>query len=221
MFVGIDLGTSGLKAVLVDGAQRVLASYTHPCMSHPHAGWNEQAPGTGGSPFWPPWTCWPPAIRVKWRWSGALACRASSMVPCCWGRRGRAASMHFVERYPRHSAMWEFERRFPEFRQVCGNMAMPGFTAPKLIWVAEHEPDVFRATRHVLLPKAWLRYRMTGEMIEDMSDASGSLWLDVGRRCWSDGALAACGLETRAMPALVEGTARAGALDAGLARRWG
>ncbi|MFT8646155.1 FGGY family carbohydrate kinase [Gluconacetobacter sp.] len=75
-----------------------------------------------------------------------------------------------------------FEQRFPDSRAVTGNIAMPGFTGPKLLWVARHEPEVFRATRHVLLPKAWLRYWLTGEMIEEMSDASGTLWLDVGRR---------------------------------------
>jgi len=58
---------------------------------------------------------------------------------------------------------------------------MPGFTAPKLLWVARHEPAVFSRLSHVLLPKAWIRYRLTGELIEEMSDASGTLWLDVGR----------------------------------------
>lgn len=115
----------------------------------------------------------------------------------------------------------EFERRFPQSRDVCGNIAMPGFTAPKLLWVAENEPEVFAATCHVLLPKAWLRYRMTGDMIEDMSDAAGSLWLDVGHRRWSDDALVATGLRRDDMPDLVEGTAPAGVLHAALAQRWG
>lgn len=123
------------------------------------------------------------------------------------------------ERAARECAV--FERRFPRSRQVCGTIAMPGFTAPKLIWVARHEPDIFHATRHVLLPKAWLRYRLSGEMLEDMSDASGSLWLDVGQRQWSREALDATGLAPANMPALVEGTERAGWLDQDLARRWG
>src|SRR4051794_34450680 len=98
---------------------------------------------------------------------------------------------------------------------------MPGFTAPKLLWLRRHEPAVFAATRHVLLPKAWIRYRMTGEMIEEMSDASGTLWLDVGARDWSDAMLAACGLSRAAMPALREGNAVAGTLRSELAARWG
>jgi xylulokinase len=97
---------------------------------------------------------------------------------------------------------------------------MPGFTAPKLLWVRKHEPAVFAAVRTVLLPKAYIRFRLTGEMIEDMSDASGTLWLDVGARDWSEGALAATGLSLGAMPALVEGNAVAGVLEASLAARW-
>ena len=83
---------------------------------------------------------------------------------------------------------------------------MPGFTAPKLLWVARHEPDVFAKVDKVLLPKAYVRYRLTGEMVEDMSDAAGTLWLDVGRRAWSDTVLAATGLALRHMPRLVEGS---------------
>ncbi|MCE2566111.1 xylulokinase [Komagataeibacter sp. FNDCF1] len=223
MFVGIDLGTSGLKAVLVDEMQRVIASHTYPLhVSSPHAGWNEQAPQD-----W--WT----ALLAAMDALAASHPREMAVVRGIGlsGQQHGAVLLGEGGRVLRPCILWndmravaqctQFERRFPEFRQVCGNMAMPGFTAPKLIWVAEHEPGVFRATRHVLLPKAWLRYRMTGDMIEDMSDASGSLWLDVGRRCWSDGALAATGLERNAMPSLVEGTAQAGALHADLARRWG
>jgi xylulokinase len=97
---------------------------------------------------------------------------------------------------------------------------MPGFTAPKLLWVRKHEPTVFAHLCKVLLPKAYVRYRMSGEMIEEMSDASGTLWLDVGARNWSDAALSACGLTRDFMPRLVEGNARAGALRPELAARW-
>ncbi len=115
----------------------------------------------------------------------------------------------------------ELEAAFPGLREVTGNLAMPGFTAPKLLWVRRHEPEAFARLRTVLLPKAWLRYRMSGEMIEEMSDASGTLWLDVGARDWSDAALAATGLTRAAMPRLVEGNAPAGTLHPGLAARWG
>jgi xylulokinase len=113
------------------------------------------------------------------------------------------------------------EQRWPALRAVTGNKAMPGFTAPKLLWVAAHEPDIFARTALVLLPKAYVRLALTGEAIEEMSDAAGSLWLDVGRRDWSDAALEATGLSRRHMPSLVEGTAPAGRLRADLAARWG
>ena len=114
----------------------------------------------------------------------------------------------------------ELEHAFLPSQQVTGNLAMPGFTAPKLLWIRKHEPDVFAQVHTVLLPKAYIRYRLTGELIEEMSDASGSLWLDVGARDWSDAALAATFLSRRNMPELVEGTAPAGRLHSELATRW-
>ena len=113
------------------------------------------------------------------------------------------------------------EETLPELHQITGNPAMPGFTAPKLLWVRKHEPEIFALTKTVLLPKAYLRYRLTGEMIEEMSDASGTLWLDVGARRWSEAALAATGLTLDHMPRLVEGSAPAGQLTDALTRRWG
>src|SRR5690606_14332923 len=113
------------------------------------------------------------------------------------------------------------EQRLPELGRITGNPAMPGFTAPKLLWVERHEPAIFAKVAKVLLPKAYLRYRLTGEFFEDMSDASGTLWLDVGARRWSDEALAATHLSRAQMPALVEGSRPAGQLRPDLAQRWG
>src|SRR5262249_56171632 len=111
--------------------------------------------------------------------------------------------------------------RAPALRQTTGNLAMPGFTAPKLLWVARHEPEIFRATAKVLLPKDYLRRQLTGEDVSEMSDASGTLWLDVGRRDWSDAMLEATGLTRRHMPRLVEGREPSGTLLPALARRCG
>ena len=112
-------------------------------------------------------------------------------------------------------------RELPALTQITGNLAMPGFTAPKLLWVREHEPDIHARTARVLLPKDYLRLRLTGAAISDMSDASGTLWLDVARRDWSDRMLQATGLTRAHMPALVEGSAPGGTLRGELARRWG
>ena len=95
----------------------------------------------------------------------------------------------------------------PEFRAIGGNAVMPGFTAPKAVWMAEHEPDLLAATAMILLPKDYLRLCLTGETVSEMSDAAGTLWLDVGARDWSDRLLERCGLTRRQMPRLVEGSA--------------
>jgi xylulokinase len=94
---------------------------------------------------------------------------------------------------------------------------MPGFTAPKLLWVAQHEPDVFRRTACVLLPKDYVRLKLTGDKVSDMSDASGTAWLDVGRRDWSDALLSATGLTRAHMPRLVEGCSPSGMIAAAAA----
>jgi len=112
----------------------------------------------------------------------------------------------------------DLEAAEPRSRAITGNLAMPGFTAPKLLWVRRHEPELFARTRRVLLPKDWLRLQMTGEAISDMSDASGTLWLDVGRRRWSSEMLAATGLSEDHMPRLIEGTAAGGYLRPEAAR---
>ncbi len=101
----------------------------------------------------------------------------------------------------------ELERREPRSRAITGNIMMPGFTAPKLLWVSRHEPQIFARTARVLLPKDYVRLKLTGEAVSDMSDAAGTGWLDVAARDWSDEMLAATGLDRSHMPRLVEGNA--------------
>ncbi len=115
----------------------------------------------------------------------------------------------------------ELERREPAARSITGNIMMPGFTAPKLLWVARHEPDVFRRTAHVLLPKDYVRLCLTGEHVSDMSDAAGTGWLDVGRREWSDAMLAATDLSRSHMPRLVEGSSASASLTVEAAEELG
>ncbi|GBQ11342.1 xylulokinase [Swaminathania salitolerans] len=223
MYIGIDLGTSGVKAVLVDAAQNVVASRTERLsVSRPHAGWSEQDPES-----------W---YEATLRALDALRADHPDAVSAVRGiglsgQQHGAVLLDEAGGVLRPCILWNdtraetecslFEHRFPMCRQITGNIAMPGFTAPKILWVARHEPALFARTRHVVLPKAWLRFRMSGALIEDMSDASGSLWLDTGRRLWSDAALEATGLRLASMPRLVEGTDPAGHLSAELAARWG
>ena len=100
----------------------------------------------------------------------------------------------------------ELEDAVPDMHNITGNIAMPGFTAPKLIWIRKNEPEIFNKIRTVLLPKDFLRFRLCGESISYMSDSSGTLWMDTGARDWSEVMLKATGLSRDQMPQLVEGS---------------
>ena len=222
MFLGIDLGTSGLKALLTADAQQPLATVTVPLtVQRPHAGWSEQAPQA-----W--WQATLDAVDALHR-SHPAELAATTAIGLA-GQMHGAVCLDAGGEPLRPAILWndtraaaecaELEAAFPALRRVAGNIAMPGFTAPKLLWLRRHEPDVFAKTATVVLPKAYLRHRLSDALIEDLSDASGSLWLDVGARDWSDAALAATGLSRGQMPALAEGNAPAGALRAEFAARW-
>jgi xylulokinase len=115
----------------------------------------------------------------------------------------------------------ELERRVPTSRTITANIAMPGFTAPKLLWLARHEPELHAQIRSVLLPKDFVRLCMTGDKASDMSDSAGTLWLDAAARDWSDAMLTATGLTREHMPQLHEGDAVTGRLRAEVAAQWG
>ena len=100
----------------------------------------------------------------------------------------------------------KLEKREPNSRNITGNIAMPGFTAPKLVWLKEFEPENFAKVAKVLLPKDYLRFLMNGDFASDMSDSAGTLWLDVEKRAWSQKMLSACDLTEQHMPTLYEGT---------------
>ncbi|PJE28069.1 xylulokinase, partial [Pseudooceanicola lipolyticus] len=109
----------------------------------------------------------------------------------------------------------------PAFRALSGNIVFPGFTAPKVLWVAEHEPEIFARTAKVLLPKDYLSYWLTGRMVSDMSDSAGTAWLDVGKRAWSPELLQHSGMRDDQMPELLEGTGLVGPLRGDLAAELG
>jgi xylulokinase len=223
MYLGIDLGTSAVKTILVDQAQRVVASRSRslvtasPCPGHSEqdpAQWIDAAFATLDAlkADHPSELASVEGIGLSGQMHGATLLDASfkPLRPCILWNDGRAAAECSL-----------LERRWPALRATTGNKAMPGFTAPKLLWVARHEPEIFAATKLVLLPKAYLRLVLTGEAVEDVSDASGSLWLDVARRDWSDEGLSATGLSRSRVPPLVEGCAPTARLRDALARRWG
>ncbi|MBK1696411.1 xylulokinase [Rhodovibrio salinarum] len=223
MYLGIDLGTSALKAVLVDVEGRVCGQASRPLeVSRPRPLWSEQDPEA----WWQ--ACQGAIADLQARHPEALAAVRGIGLS---GQMHGAVLLDARGQPLRPAILWndgrsgpqcaELERREPEARTITGNLAMAGFTAPKLLWVAEHEPELFAQVVHVLLPKDYLRYRMTGELVSDPSDSAGTYWLDVARRGWSDRMLAATGLSRRHMPELVEGSEPSGRLDADIARQWG
>ena len=226
MFLGLDLGTSSLKAVLLDREQQVRATASAPLtVQQPRPLWREQHPVD-----W--WRACEEALAAVLR-AGAGQGIASTQVEAIGlsGQMHGATLLDERDEVLRPAILWndgrshaecaELERRVPASRSITGNMMMPGFTAPKLLWVAQHEPQVFARVAKVLLPKDWLRLQLTGDYATDMSDAAGMLWLDVARRDWSDELLSATGLSRRQMPGLHEGPAITGTLRGEVAERFG
>lgn len=220
MYIGLDLGTSGLKAVLIDDTQNILAEATAPLEAvRPEPGWSEQAPAT--------WLdAADAAIRALKNQISLDAVRGIGLS----GQMHGATLLDANDEVLRPCILWNDTRSAveaaeldanPRFRALTGNIVFPGFTAPKLVWVARHEPAIFAKVKRVLLPKDYLRLWLTGEAVAEMSDAAGTSWLDVAKRDWSDELLAATGLSREHMPRLVEGSDVSGTLRAELATRWG
>jgi xylulokinase len=222
MYLGLDLGTSGVKALLIDASQAIVASASGALdVSRPHPGWSEQDPAA-----------W---IRATEEAVGQLQRSHGTALAGVKGI-GLSGQMHgatlidATDKVLRPCILWNDTRSHaeagqldanPEFRPLTGNIVFPGFTAPKLLWVKNNEPDIFGQVHKVLLPKDYLRLWLTGEYISEMSDSAGTAWLDVAKRTWSPSLLAATFLDEGHMPALVEGTRAGGTLRAALAGEWG
>ncbi len=222
-FLGLDIGTSSVKALLLDAAQRPLAVGSAALeVSRPQPLWSEQDPAD--------WWAATQAAVAEVRAAAPEAWRALAGIGLS-GQMHGATLLDDAGRVLRPAILWndgrsgaecaELTRSVPDLTARAGNIAMPGFTAPKLLWVRKHQHEIFAATRKVLLPKDYVRFLMTGAMVSDMSDASGTLWLDVAARDWDEALLAATGLDRSHMPALVEGSAVSALLSAELAAQWG
>ena len=222
--IGLDLGTSGVKAVLLSADGQLLAEATAPlAVSRPQPLWSEQDPAD-----------WLAAVH------SAMAALREQADPAQWqqvralaaaGQMHGAVLLDAQGRVLRPAILWndgrcqaecdELEAREPATRRITANRAMAGFTAPKLMWVARHEPAVFAQVVKVLLPKDWLVLQFTGQYSSEMSDAAGTLWLDVAKRQWSLPMLAASGMRLDQMPALHEGPDAVGALLPRCCQAWG
>ncbi|MBQ0960924.1 xylulokinase [Ideonella sp. 4Y11] len=222
--LGLDLGTSGLKAVLLAADGRLLAEADAPLtVQRPQPDWSEQHPAD--------WlAAADAAVRALRQRAQAADWRAVQALAVA-GQMHGAVLLDAAGAVLRPAMLWndgraqaqcqQLERRLPQGRQIAANPAMAGFTAPKLLWVAQREAALFDRVAKVLLPKDWLVWQLSGEMLTDTSDASGTWWLDVAARRWSPELLAATGLGIDQMPALREGPDAVGWLRPDWCRAWG
>ena len=225
LYIGIDLGTSSVKVVAASEGGTIFgtASRSYPCQ-HPQPGWSEQDPR-------------------RWYEATCEAVRALLHVPGVSPERVRGISfggqMHGLvaldaQGHPlRDAILWNDGRSqavcdelndrvgAAELTRRCGNIAFPGFTAPKIMWMREHEPELYARIARVMLPKDYLTWRMTGSFATDVTDASGTLLFDVSQRRWSSEMLAECGLTESQVPRVFESAEPVGTLTAEAAKDLG
>ncbi|MED6306762.1 MAG: FGGY family carbohydrate kinase, partial [Planctomycetota bacterium] len=195
VILAVDVGTSGTKVLAVDASGRVLhaTQSTHAC-EHPRPGWAEQDPEQ-----WHQGT-----LHALKSLLGTGVVAAEEVVAI-----GLAGQMHGLvaldeaREVVRPAILWNDQRSSPQcdrctealgrtfLLEHTGNLMLPGFTVPKLLWMREHEPDRFESIRHVLLPKDYVRFRLGSRLVTDVSDASGTGVFDCGRRDWSTAMLEA------------------------------
>ncbi|MDC1296538.1 xylulokinase, partial [Alphaproteobacteria bacterium] len=214
MFIGIDLGTSSVKMILIDHEQNIIAkSHSKLKILSSKDGYNEQHPEdwveATNDCFLKLNKCSPNAfsettsIGISGHMHGATILDSKDMVirPCILWNDTRS-----------HKECEEFENQEFDVRSISGNITMPGFTAPKINWIKNNETENFKKINKVLLPKDYLRFYLTGEFYSEMSDASGTMWLDNEKRKWSEKLLSASFLNIDNMPILVEGNEETGIL---------
>src|SRR3954451_5248081 len=209
---GLDVGTSSVKglALAEDGTGVASAAEEYP-VEAPRPGWAEQDPE-----LW-----WRASERVL------AALRAQAGAPRGIGLSGQMhglVALDAADRVLRPAILWNDQRTADEVAEIeeridvvaaTGNRAMTGFTAPKLLWMARHEPDLHARVRSVMLPKDYVRLRLCGERATDVTDASGTLWFDPGARDWSDRVLDALEVPRAWLPEALESAAAGGAGDQG------
>lgn len=219
--LGIDLGTTGCKTVLVDRKGRILASATanYP-LSTPKPLWSEQDPHD-----W--WNGLVKSVKE------VLAKRPREAVEGIGigGQMHGATLLDADDEVVRPAILWNDGRcqaecdwlhaKFPGIIKETGNRALVGFTAPKLLWVQRHEPKNWKKVRTVLLPKDYLRFRLTGDKVAEMSDGAGMLLMDVAKRRWSQKMLKLCGIDETYLGRLIEGSEVAGRVSAAAAKELG
>lgn len=222
--LGIDLGTSAVKVTLYNegGTPLATSSATYP-MSQPENGWAEQNP----LDWWEATKCGICAVLASHpaggeRMAVGLSGQMHGLV--LLGGDGALLRPAILWCDQRTAAECEWMReKVGEKRliELSANPAMTGFTAAKILWVKHHQPQIYAACRHILLPKDYLRYRLTGEFATDVSDASGMQLMDVGRRCWSEELLSDFGIDRHLLADLYESQELTGVVSAAAAEETG
>ena len=222
MYLGLDLGTSAIKALLVKENNAIIGSAEIRFkVSHPQKGWSEQNPQD-----------WEFALKkavkiLKSKYSFEFSLLRGIGIS---GQMHGATLLDQKGKVLRPCILWNDTRAHLEAKQldtitkvrkISGNIVFPGFTAPKLIWLANNEPEIFSKIAKVLLPKDYLNFWLTGEYTSDMSDGSGTSWLDTNKRVWSSDLLYCSGMRLNQMPKLFESSEPIGNLRDSLAEEWG
>ncbi|MDR3495278.1 MAG: xylulokinase, partial [Ancalomicrobiaceae bacterium] len=223
LYLGIDIGTSAVKALVVDEDEQLLAEAEVPlALSRPQPGWAEQDPDA--------W--WLATCEAISRLAAAIGARLADVAAIGLSGQMHGAVLLGADDRPLAPAiLWNDGRSVAECAELNASVAglaeatgvpsMPGFLLPKLLWLARHRPDVHAALAHVLLPKDYVRLQLTGTYATDMCDAAGALLLDEARRDWWQPALDAVGLRREQLPTLLEGTAVSGFLTRAAAETLG
>ena len=223
MYLGIDIGTSSVKAVLLESSGGVLGEAAAPLeLAHPQPLWSEQNPQD--------WMVAVYEVCAALRGSHAQAWQRIRAVGLS-GQMHGAVCLGADDAPLRAAILWNDGRSFaecdaliaalPDIESRAGVLPMPGLTAPKILWLQQHEADIYRRIRRVLLPKDYVRLRLTGEAATDCSDAAGTLWLDQRRRDWCDRLCAASQTAVEWLPRVYEGTEISGRLSAAAAQKTG
>ena len=222
MFLGIDVGTSAVKALLMDEHSLTVAETDVPLtLSNPKPFWSEQHPDD-----WWAATC---TALDQLKSSNPKALAAVRAIGLS-GQMHGAVILDADDKPLRPAILWndgrakaecdELQAALPDLPSRAGVVAMPGMTAPKLMWLRKHEPEIFARIKTVLLPKDYIRFCLTSEKVTEMSDAAGTLWLDEESRSWNFDAIAATGMDIAQVPRLAEGSDPTGHLRGELAVRW-
>lgn len=220
MYLGLDLGTSSVKVIVIDDDGLTVAqSSCSLSISHPHPLWSEQNPDDWLKAAEESILGIPKQIRENIQGIGLS------------GQMHGAVLIDKKNRPLRPAILWndgrsfkecrEIEKNNPQLRSITGNQVMPGFTAPKIAWLEKHEPQIFSTIHKVLLPKDYLRLIWSGEYATDLSDASGTLWLDVKNRIWSKAAINVSKLSIEQLPEVFEGHEITGLISQATAQKLG